>query len=81
MVSFDDPYTIGILNKLFYAGLAAVILLEFVFMGVHVEFSLEHIAEFPVFHAIFGFISCLLLVFTAKFLGHRWLMKEEDYYD
>lgn len=81
MVSIDELHNRGILKILFYAGLAVVILLEFVFMGVHVEFSLEHIAEFPVFHAIFGFISCLLLVFTAKFLGHRWLMKEEDYYD
>lgn len=77
----DDPDTVQKLKKAFYVGLAAVVILEFIFVGVHIELSLEHIAEFPAFHALYGFISCILLVFVVKFVGHKWLMKEEDYYD
>ncbi len=36
----------------------------------------------PVWNAGYGFISCLLIIFVSKFLGHTCgLMQKEDYYD
>jgi hypothetical protein len=77
----DEPAKLAMLKKMFYASLVALVVLEFVLMGIHVELSLATIAEFPAFHAIYGFVGCFLMVFVVKFLGHHWLMKEEDYYD
>jgi hypothetical protein len=78
----DEPKNLALLKKLFYASLVVLILLEIILMGIgEMHISLDHIAEFPLFHAIFGFVGCLAMVFVVKFLGHQWLMKEEDYYD
>jgi hypothetical protein len=36
----------------------------------------------PGWSAIYGFGSCVLLIFVSKFLGHRGgLMRRVDYYD
>lgn len=32
------------------------------------------------FNACYGFISCVLIIFVSKFLGHIGLSKREDYY-
>jgi uncharacterized membrane protein len=78
----DDPKNIKILRILFYLSLIVVVILEFILSKrEHIEFSLEHIAEFPAFHAIYGFIACALIILVSKFIGHLWLMTEEDYYD
>ncbi|MCP4753876.1 MAG: hypothetical protein GY866_23575 [Proteobacteria bacterium] len=35
----------------------------------------------PVFDVAFGFFGCILIVLASKWIGHKWLMKSEDYYD
>lgn len=36
----------------------------------------------PGWGAAFGFISCTLIIFVSKFIGHKGgIMKKEDYYD
>ena len=35
----------------------------------------------PGWGALIGLISCLAIILFAKSLGHRALMKDEDYYD
>lgn len=78
----DEPRNIAKLRKVFYLSLGIVILLEFILIKrEHIEFSIEHIAEFPAFHAFYGFIACALIILVSKFIGHLLLMKEEDYYD
>lgn len=78
----DEPKNINILRKLFYLSLIVVVILEFVLIKrEHIEFSLEHIAEFPAFHAFYGFIACILIILVSRLIGHLWLMKEEDFYD
>ena len=37
------------------------------------------IEKFPAFYAIFGFISCVVIIFFSKFLG-VFLKRGEDYY-
>jgi hypothetical protein len=33
------------------------------------------------FFALLGFLGCVALIFVAKWLGHYWLQRKEDYYD
>ncbi len=38
--------------------------------------------QWPGWNALFGFVSCLLIIFVSKFLGHYCgLMRSEDYYE
>ena len=34
----------------------------------------------PGFYAIFGFVSCAVIIYGSKWLGKRFLQKREDYY-
>jgi hypothetical protein len=64
----------------FYICLFACVVAELcvlLFLHPHVTFWWE---EIPGFNAIYGFISCAILILVAKALGH-WLKKEEDYYE
>jgi hypothetical protein len=32
------------------------------------------------FWSLFGFVSCVVIIFVSKWLGHMGIMKPEDYY-
>jgi hypothetical protein len=34
----------------------------------------------PAFDLLFGLVGCLGLIVAAKWLGHTWLERPEDYY-
>ncbi|MBE0521308.1 MAG: hypothetical protein IBX39_03455 [Candidatus Methanoperedenaceae archaeon] len=74
----DKPGNIKILKYLFYSSLVAVVLADFFVQREKVEFFWDAI---PGFSAVYGFISCILIIIVSKFIGHKWLMKKEDYYD
>jgi hypothetical protein len=38
-------------------------------------------SHIPVFFAVLGFIGCIAIIYIAKWLGHYWLQRKEDYYD
>lgn len=35
----------------------------------------------PGFDLVYGFIGCGAIVFFSKWLGHKFLMRSEDYYE
>lgn len=35
----------------------------------------------PGFWALFGFISCVVIIFVSKWFGKAGITREEDYYD
>jgi hypothetical protein len=76
----DEPKNIKILRILFYLSLIIVVILEILIKREHIEFSFEHIVEFPAFHAIYGLLACILIILVSKFIGYL-VMKREDYYD
>jgi len=39
------------------------------------------IEEWPGFYAVYGFISCVLIVFISKYILRPLVMRSEDYYD
>ncbi|MDI6655144.1 MAG: hypothetical protein QME59_04585 [Candidatus Hydrothermarchaeota archaeon] len=73
---FDKPENIRKLRILFYVSLASVVLVDF-FIHKHIRFPWDKI---PGLYALYGFISCVLIIFVSKAIGH-WLKKREDYYD
>ncbi len=66
------------LKILFGAGLLAVLLPDFLLQREHIIFPWDGV---PGFSAVYGFVSCALIILASKFIGKRWLMKPEDYYD
>ncbi len=57
--------------------ICALVVFADLFYEKHGHFSFENIVGF---HAIYGFISCVILVVAATGL-RRFLMRDEDYYD
>jgi hypothetical protein len=42
------------------------------------EFWWSHL---KIFFALLGFLGCIGMIIVAKWLGHYWLQRKEDYYD
>lgn len=74
---FEQPNVGKAVRYIFYASLVLLLILEF-FIEKHPYFSW---AAFPAFNAVYGFISCVVIIVVAKVLGKLWLQKGEDYYD
>ncbi|CAN7600418.1 hypothetical protein LJR235_004393 [Pararhizobium sp. LjRoot235] len=64
---------------LFYLVLVLIVVADFVVYREHAEYLWDRL---PGWSAAYGFLSCVLLIFVSKFLGHQGgLMRREDYYD
>ena len=74
---FDHPKNIRKLRIGFYIVLALLVLPDF-FIHKHTLFS--SIEGWPGFYALFGFISCVVIIVISKLLGYL-LKRKEDYYD
>ena len=66
------------LRAILIVAIGITCILGFIFPYEHPHFWWQKI---PVFDAVFGFLGCVIIVVVSKWLGHRWLMKREDYYD
>lgn len=57
----------------------AVVVADFLAPRHNVHFFWD---SFPGWSALYGFISCIAIIFVSKFLGHQFgLMHKTDYYD
>ncbi len=74
---FDRPENIKKMRLIFYATLLILVAIDF-FIHKHPHFSWEGIIGF---YAVYGLISCALIIAVSKILGKLWLQKGEDYYD
>lgn len=74
---FDNPKNLIKLKIISFIILAVSILAEF-FIHVHIYYPWDKI---PGFYALFGFVTCTILIIISKLLGKFWLKKGEDYYD
>jgi hypothetical protein len=73
---FDDPKNVKRVAYALFAVSAISAFLDFV-VDRHEEL---HFAETYLFHCIYGFVACVILVLVAKEL-RKVLMRPEDYYD
>lgn len=46
--------------------------------GIAVDFLLGR--DIPGFDAVFAFASCVTIILVSKWLGKRWLQRDEAYY-
>ncbi|NOZ76197.1 MAG: hypothetical protein GXO65_00650 [Euryarchaeota archaeon] len=73
---FDDPENVNKVLKAFFATLVVLLILD-IFVTRHAHFPWEEALDF---YPVYGFVSCVLLVFIARGL-RALVMREEDYYD
>lgn len=73
---FDKPRNVKRLLTVFYLSLLALLAAEF-FIHAHPEFPWE---AWPGFFAVYGFVSCVALIFVAKLI-RIFVKREEDYYE
>ena len=73
---FDKPENVKRFLVIFYISLAVLLCVDF-FIHKHAEFSWEGVPEF---FAVYGFASCVLLIFIAKLL-RLFIKRDENYYD
>lgn len=65
--------------KLLLVILALIIVADILVPRDHVAYIWQVI---PGWAAIFGFVSCVAIIFISKFIGHSCgIMRDEDYYD
>ncbi len=74
----DNPKNVKTLWIMLGIGLVLTVIPDFFIPREHIIFPWDRI---PGFSAVYGFISSVLIIIVAKVLGHKWLMKKEDYYD
>ncbi|MGO8264466.1 hypothetical protein ACC763_41325, partial [Rhizobium ruizarguesonis] len=66
-------------SRLFYMVLVLIVVADFLVFREHAEYLWDSV---PGWSAVYGFVSCVMLILVSKFLGHRaGLMRREDYYD
>ena len=76
---FGDEGRAKTRRRLFYLVLVLLVAADFLVGREHVEYFWDRL---PGWSALYGFGSCVLLIFVSKFLGHQGgLMRGEDYYD
>lgn len=78
MAHHDDPKLKRYLRILFAIS-ALLLLAEFVyfFADRHAHFEFD---SRPGFYAVYGFMSCVVVVYAARLL-RPLVMRDEDYYD
>jgi len=72
---FDNPKNVKRLLILFYISLFILLILDLL-IHRHSEFAFESSLEF---YAVYGFVSCVALIFIAKIL-RIFVKRSEDYY-
>ena len=74
---FDNPKNVKNFRTGFFIVCAVVLSLD-LFIHKHGDYHWE---EWPAFHAAYGFVACVLLVFIARFVLRILVERKEDYYD
>jgi hypothetical protein len=72
---FDRPRNVKRLLFGFYGFLAVLVAADFL-IHKHVDFPWE---TAPAFYAVYGFVSCVALIFIARIL-RKIVKRKEDYY-
>ena len=73
---FDKPENVKRFLGFFYVSLVVLLIVDF-FIYKHADFPWE---DDPEFFAVYGFISCVSLIFIAKLL-RIFTKRDEEYYD
>ena len=75
---FESPEFLKKFKKCSYIVLGLLVVIDFVIPRHQPHFFWDKI---PGFSALYGFIACSMIVVVSKWVGKKWLMKPDDYYD
>jgi len=67
-----------ILRWIAYVFMASLVVADILVPSAYDRFPWESIGGFG---AVYGFVSCVLIIVISKGLGYLLLYREEDYYD
>ncbi|PIP36913.1 MAG: hypothetical protein COX20_03195 [Desulfobacterales bacterium CG23_combo_of_CG06-09_8_20_14_all_52_9] len=74
-----NPAHSGTLKKLSYVALGLTVAADFLVQREHAMYIWDKI---PGWGALYGFVSCVVIVLVSKFIGHKCgVMRGEDYYN
>ena len=80
--NLEDPVRLRRMKRWFYAGLAALALSEVAVPRLfHAEPAHFWFEDIPAWGAIYGLVSCVVIIAVSKLLGKLWLVRRETYYD
>ncbi len=71
-----EPGRVKVIVSTLFFVCAVTVVADF-FYDKHTYYDFEHL---PGFHALYGFVSCVLLVLAAAQM-RKVVMRDEDYYD
>ncbi len=54
------------------------LILEFTFLA---DYDSHWWNSIPAFYAIWGFLSCIVIIYVSKWLGKLFIFRKENYYD
>jgi drug/metabolite transporter (DMT)-like permease len=74
---FDRPGNVTRLLACFFSSLVILLIID-LFVHKHPHFPWEGWLEF---YAVYGFVACVALVITAKYILRPLVKRREDYYD
>jgi hypothetical protein len=69
------------LKRMMWVILALLVVVDFFLHRHHPPLLAFGLDGIPGFSAVYGFVSCVLIIVVSKFLGHSWLSRPENYYD
>ncbi|NRB19161.1 MAG: hypothetical protein HRU33_16740 [Rhodobacteraceae bacterium] len=76
---FGDKRFAKLRWRLLQMVLVLIVIADVLMPRPHAQYFWQAI---PGYSAIFGFISCVAIIFISKFIGHSGgIMRDEDYYD
>ena len=73
-----NPANTSTLKKWSYLALALVVVSDFF---VHRDHAIYIWDKIPGWGALYGFVSCVVIILVSKFLGRHGIMQDEDYYN
>jgi hypothetical protein len=79
----EDPARFKWLKRGFYATLVLIAAAEVVLPILFHDEEAHHYFAFegwPAFGSAYGFLSCVVIILVSKFIGKKWLMRNEDHY-
>ncbi|WP_282610171.1 hypothetical protein [Pelagibius sp. Alg239-R121] len=76
---FGNTANVRLKWRIFVAVLVVIVFADFLVLRDHGEYFWDLL---PGWGAGFGFVSCVVIIFVSKFIGHQGgIMRDEDYYD
>ncbi|MCK4738706.1 MAG: hypothetical protein KAT46_02040 [Deltaproteobacteria bacterium] len=75
---FEDPKKTKVIRMVLYVLMVVFIIWDVLMERHHMIFPWDYV---PGFSALYGFVSCVLIIVISKIIGKLWLQKKEGYYD